>query len=125
MPKLALLFAALSGFLSVGLGAFAAHGLRGSLDPRLMNAFETGVSYQMQHSLALLFVGVLSLVWGRHWALDYASYGFMLGIVLFSGSLYLLALTGWKWPGPITPLGGLSFLAGWVLLSIGIWQKAT
>jgi uncharacterized membrane protein YgdD (TMEM256/DUF423 family) len=125
MPKLALLFAALSGFLSVGLGAFAAHGLRGSLDPRLMNAFETGVSYQMQHSLALLFVGVLSLVWGRHWALDYASYAFMLGIVLFSGSLYLLALTGWKWPGPITPLGGLSFLAGWVLLSIGIWQKAT
>jgi uncharacterized membrane protein YgdD (TMEM256/DUF423 family) len=125
MPKLALLFAALSGFLSVGLGAFAAHGLRGSLAPRLMNAFETGVSYQMQHSLALLFVGVLSLVWGRHWALDYASYAFMLGIVLFSGSLYLLALTGWKWPGPITPLGGLSFLAGWVLLSIGIWQKAT
>ena len=125
MPNLALMFAAVSGFLSVGLGAFAAHGLRGSLEPRMLSAFETGVSYQLQHSLALLFVGLLSLVWGRHWALDYASYGFMLGIVLFSGSLYLLALTGWKWPGPITPLGGLALLGGWALLSVGIWQKTS
>ncbi|MDA9063935.1 DUF423 domain-containing protein [Pseudomonadales bacterium] len=123
-PKLVLLFAAISGFLSVGLGAFAAHGLRGRLDPKLMSAFETGVGYQMSHTLVLLIVGLLMLLWDRHWALQGASYAFMAGIVLFSGSLYLLALSGWSWPGPITPLGGLGFLIGWGLLGVAVWQKA-
>jgi uncharacterized membrane protein YgdD (TMEM256/DUF423 family) len=124
MPKWAFMFAAISGLLSVGLGAFAAHGLRGRLDARLMNTFETGVSYQFTHTLALFGVCILMTLWERHWSLVYASYAFMLGIVLFSGSLYLLALTHMKWPGPITPLGGLFFMIGWALLAVGIWQKA-
>ncbi|MEJ6684787.1 MAG: DUF423 domain-containing protein [SAR86 cluster bacterium] len=123
-PKLVLLFAAISGFLSVGFGAFAAHGLRGRLDPKLMSAFETGVTYQMSHTLALLIIGLLMLLWDRHWALQGASYAFMVGILLFSGSLYVLALSGWSWLGPITPLGGLGFLVGWSLLGVAVWQKA-
>lgn len=125
MPKWAFLFAAVSGLLSVGLGAFAAHGLRGRLDTRLMNVFETGVSYQFTHTLALFGVCILMTLWERHWALIYASYAFMLGIILFSGSLYLLALTHMKWPGPITPLGGLLFMVGWALLAVATWQKAS
>jgi uncharacterized membrane protein YgdD (TMEM256/DUF423 family) len=124
MPKWAFLFAAISGLLSVGLGAFAAHSLRGRLDARLMSAFETGVSYQFTHTLALLGVCILMTLWERHWSLVYAGYAFMVGIVLFSGSLYLLALTHMKWPGPVTPLGGLFFMLGWALLAVGIWQKA-
>ena len=124
MQKWVLLFAVSSGFLSVALGAFGAHGLRGRLDPKLMNAFETGVSYQLSHSLVLLMTGLLLVIWERHWALQYASYAFMAGIVMFCGSLYLLALFGWRLPGPITPLGGLSFLVGWCLLGIAVWQKA-
>jgi uncharacterized membrane protein YgdD (TMEM256/DUF423 family) len=123
-PKLVLLFAAISGFLSVGFGAFAAHGLRGRLDPKLMNAFETGVTYQMSHTLALLIIGLLMLLWDRHLALQGASYAFMAGILLFSGSLYVLALSGWSWLGPITPLGGLGFLVGWSLLGVAVWKKA-
>lgn len=123
MDRLVLTFAALSGLMSVVLGAFASHALKARLDERMLHAFETGVSYQMSHSLALLFVGYLLHTWGRHWALDGAAIGFTAGIVLFSGSLYLLALTGMKWLGPVTPLGGLLFIAGWILLAIGLWQN--
>lgn len=111
--------AAASGMLAVILGAFAAHGLKGRLSESLMSAFQTGVQYQMYHSLALILLVVLYrqmpqslLIW---------SGGFMLaGIVLFSGSLYLLALTQVKWFGPITPLGGLCFIAGWALLGLSV-----
>ena len=121
--RLIFVFGAVSGFLSVAMGAFAAHGLRGTLDERLQHAFETGVHYQMLHSIVLIVVGLAIEHWGRHWALVYASWSFVLGIVLFSGSLYLIALTPMKWPGPITPVGGLAFMAGWALLALGIWQN--
>lgn len=117
-------FAALSGLTSVALGAFAAHGLRGQLEAKLMNAFETGVTYQMQHSLALLAVGLCMAMWGRQGLLQYAGGFFMAGILLFSGSLYLLALTGWRWPGPVTPLGGVCLITGWGLFAAGLWQHA-
>ena len=94
MIRLLFAFGALSGLVSVVLGAFAAHGLRGKLAPELEHAFETGVHYQMMHSIAMLVTGCLIMHWGRHWALVSASWSFALGIVLFSGSLYLLALTG-------------------------------
>lgn len=124
MLKLVFAFAAVSGLLSVALGAFAAHGLRGQLEDKLMNAFETGVTYQMQHSLALLAVGICLSIWGRNGLLVSAGGFFMAGILLFSGSLYLLALTGWRWPGPITPLGGVCLIIGWGLLAAGVWQHA-
>lgn len=118
-------FAGASGLVAVVLGAFAAHGLKGKLDERLFHAFETGVNYQMSHTLVLLLCCLMIDQWGKHWSLEYAAYMFIAGIFLFSGSLYLLAITGMKWLGPVTPVGGLCFIAGWCLLTIGIWRHTT
>lgn len=114
--KLFLVFAAVSGMLSVILGAFAAHGLKAHLSSALLSAFQIGVQYQMAHSLALLFVVLLY----RHSpssVLVYSGSFMLAGIVLFSGSLYLLAITQVKWFGPVTPLGGLCFIIAWALLA--------
>ena len=119
LPAIAVAFAALSGAMSVALGAFGAHALRDSLSPRLLETFQTGVTYQMSHSLALLLVAILISHWGRTLTLDLAVYSFMAGIVLFCGSLYGLALTEMKWLGPITPLGGVFFIVGWLSLATG------
>lgn len=109
---------AVHGGLSVACGAFAAHGLAGRLSPDALATFETAARYQMYHALALLAVGILS-VRGESPLLNWAGWSFMAGIVLFSGSLYVLALTGQTWLGAITPIGGVGFLAGWVLLTLG------
>lgn len=116
--KIAFLFAAISGALGVALGAFGAHGLRGSIEPRLMETFQTAVQYQMIHSLALLAVVLFMGQTGRVLALDISLYAFMGGILLFSGSLYGLVLTEFRWLGPITPIGGLFFIVGWISLCI-------
>lgn len=113
--KIILSLAACSAMLSVVLGAFAAHGLKNKLSDTLLGAFQTGVQYQMYHSLALILLVILYRQVPQ--PLLFWSAGFMLaGITLFSGSLYLLALTQIKWFGPITPLGGLCFIVGWALL---------
>ena len=122
--KLFFLFAGLSGFISVAIGAFGAHGLRGKVAENLFHAFETGVAYQISHTLALFGVCILMQMWGMKLSLQLAAYAFMLGIILFSGSLYGLALTGMKWLGPVTPIGGLAFLAGWALLTWAVWEHA-
>jgi uncharacterized membrane protein YgdD (TMEM256/DUF423 family) len=122
--KLFFLFAGLSGFISVAMGAFGAHGLRGKVAENLFHAFETGVAYQISHTLALFGVCILMQMWGMKLSLQLAAYAFMLGIILFSGSLYGLALTGMKWLGPVTPIGGLAFLAGWALLTWAAWEHA-
>ena len=108
-----LLIAGLSGALAVLLGAFGAHGLKGRLEPRLLAAYQTGVEYQFYHTAALLAVGLL---WERMGgsALGIAGYGFSIGILLFSGSLYALALTGISKLGIITPIGGLVLLGSWL-----------
>jgi len=106
------------------MGAFGAHGLRGKIEENLFHAFETAVSYQMSHTLALLGICILMQMWGVKPFLQYAAYGFIFGILLFSGSLYGLALTGAKWLGPITPIGGLAFVAGWLLLTYAAWENA-
>jgi uncharacterized membrane protein YgdD (TMEM256/DUF423 family) len=120
MIKLLLILAAVSGFLSVGLGAFGAHGLRDKLPANLMSAFETGVQYQFTHTLAVIFCCVLAYQFERAIWFQYAAVSFLLGILLFSGSLYGLALTGMKWLGPVTPLGGLMFLLGWALMLVAM-----
>lgn len=106
----------IAGFLAVALGAFGAHALRDRLEPERLAVYQTGVQYQMYHGLALVAVGILS-----HFAhsslLTWAGTLFTVGIVLFSGSLYLLTVSGVKKLGAITPLGGLGFLAGWVFLA--------
>ena len=113
--------AAVFGLTAVVLGAFGAHGLKNILPPERLLIFETGVRYQYYHTFALLFTSLLSArLPGRY--LRYAGRCFIIGIVLFSGSLYLLAvrdaigLTFWKILGPLTPLGGVFFIAGWLLL---------
>jgi uncharacterized membrane protein YgdD (TMEM256/DUF423 family) len=116
MPHFVLAFAAFNGFLAVTLGAFAAHGLRASLGPDLLNTFQTGVQYHMYHALALFGVGILMLHFPAQALLRYSAVAFVIGMLLFSGSLYVLSLSGIRWLGAITPLGGLGFLAGWGLL---------
>jgi uncharacterized membrane protein YgdD (TMEM256/DUF423 family) len=105
---------ALFGFLGVALGAFGAHALRTRLAPDLLAVFETAVRYQLYHALALLFVGLAAQRLGPQASL--AGWLFTGGIALFSGSLYLLSITGARWLGAITPFGGLCFLTGWGLL---------
>jgi uncharacterized membrane protein YgdD (TMEM256/DUF423 family) len=110
---------ALSAFVAVAAGAFGAHGLRGALPPDLLDVFETGVRYQMYHALALLVVAWLA----SSRPATVAGWLFVAGTVLFSGSLYVLSLSGVRWLGAITPLGGLAFLAGWLALAWAGWQR--
>ncbi len=109
----------LSAFLAVAAGAFGAHALRARLSAELLAAFETGARYQMYHALALLLVAWAVTRWPGA-PVRAAGWLFVGGTVLFSGSLYLLALTGARWLGAVTPLGGLLFLAGWLALAAGI-----
>ncbi len=123
MTRLFVLLAALGGFTGVGLGAFAAHGLKGQLSPEYLAVFQTGVHYQLIHALALLAVALLAQQWpGR--LLRAAGVLFVLGCVLFSGSLYALVLSATPALGMITPLGGLAFLAGWLCLAMAAWRRA-
>jgi len=116
MDRTFLFVGALAGFVGVALGAFGAHGLRNRLSPEMLAVFETGVRYQMFHALAILITAIaLARIDG--WAVRAAGWSFGAGIVLFSGSLYLSALTGVRSLGAVTPLGGLAFLAGWALLA--------
>ena len=121
MFRVLLLLAALFGFTGVGLGAFAAHGLKGQLSAEYLAVFQTGVHYQMLHALALLGLAALwQRLGGR--LLTAAGVCFCVGILLFSGSLYALTLSGISALGMITPVGGLMFLVGWFCLGLAAWR---
>lgn len=127
MAKLFIQLAALNGALAVMIGAFGAHALKARLTPELLNVYETGVQYHFWHSLALLAVGLLALQLPDSRALIASGITFIVGIILFSGSLYLLASTdirqlGFMPVGLITPFGGMSFIIGWLLLLIGSFK---
>ena len=107
--------------IAVGLGAFGAHGLRGILSPEDLVTFETGVRYQMYHALALLGVAWAVTQWETV-LLEWSGWLFVLGILVFSGSLYILVLTGQRWLGAVTPLGGLALILGWVLLASAFFR---
>jgi uncharacterized membrane protein YgdD (TMEM256/DUF423 family) len=113
-----MLIGSLAGFVGVGAGAFGAHGLRSRLSPDMLGIFETAVRYQMYHALALLITAVVVGRVGDARLLTVAGWSFITGIVLFSGSLYALALTGITGLGAITPIGGLAFLIGWGCLAV-------
>ena len=116
-----LMLAAFFGFTGVALGAFAAHGLRNRLTPEYLAIFHTGVTYQLVHTLALLGVALLATqIPGR--LITWAGASFCIGILLFSGSLYLLTMTGVSKLGIITPFGGLAFLVGWFCLGLAAWR---
>lgn len=127
--RVVLMAAGLSGAVAVILGAFGAHALKGRLDAESLQTFETGVRYQVYHTLALLAAAWLSER-TSHAAAGWAGILFLAGILLFSGSLYLLAMRTllgieeWKWLGPVTPLGGLAFIAGWFALAVAGWNAA-
>lgn len=118
MSRIFFILGALFAFIGVAAGAFGAHTLRDIIPTQYLHTFETGVRYQMYHAFALIVTA---------WALDkrsdtyfrFAGWMFVAGIVLFSGSLYILSLTGTAWLGAITPFGGVSFLAGWILMILG------
>lgn len=119
MASLFLAIAAILAGLSVAAGAFGAHALKDQLTERSLEIFQTGVQYQMYHALALLAVGILlNRMETPPLTLTLAGYAFMAGILVFSGSLYALSLSGIKWLGAITPIGGVFFIAGWVCLAI-------
>jgi uncharacterized membrane protein YgdD (TMEM256/DUF423 family) len=119
MGKLLAAAGALSALVSVAAGAFGAHALKGRLSEYHLGVFETGARYQMYHALALLLIGVLAQAQPKG-ALTAAGGSMIAGTVLFSGSLYLLALTDLRWLGAVTPLGGLAFLVGWALLAFAL-----
>lgn len=112
---------AIFGFIGVTAGAFGVHMLRDTLEAELMNVFETAVLYQMYHVFALLLVAFARRRYD-HRAFLWASWCFTIGIILFSGSLYVMALTGVRWLGIITPVGGTAFLVGWMLFAWGLWR---
>lgn len=116
-----IIIGSLAGALAVGFGAFGAHGLRERLDADALAVFDIAARYQMYHALALLAVGFLALRIDNL-TIRIAGSAFLLGIILFSGSLYALALTGQRWMGMITPVGGLSFIVGWVALAIAAYR---
>jgi len=113
-----LLVGAINAFLAVAFGAFGAHMLEGRLDEKYINTWQTGVTYQMFHAIGLLVIGVLSGNLPASSLLSWSGWMMIIGIILFSGSLYILSLTQIKILGAITPLGGVSFLIAWVLLMI-------
>ncbi len=118
MSKVFLFLAASNGLLAVALGAFGAHGLGARLSADLMANYQTAVQYHFYHSLALFGVALLNAQFPNATLPKASGYLFLAGILLFSGSLYVLALTGERWLGAITPIGGTGFLAGWVCLCI-------
>lgn len=121
MLRTFLMLASFFGFTGVALGAFAAHGLRNRLTPEYLAVFHTGVLYQLIHALAIFGVALLAMqIQGR--LVTYAGISFTLGIILFSGSLYLITLTGATKLGIITPFGGLFFLIGWAILGWTAWR---
>lgn len=112
---------AVFGALGVAAGSFGAHGLKGWLSPEMLVVFETGVRYHLVHALALLAVAWASTRWTSA-AIRAAGWLFVAGILVFSGSLYVLTLTGIRAFGAITPFGGVAFIAGWLLLAWGAWR---
>ncbi len=119
--KFFLLAAIVNGFLSVALGAFGAHGLEGRLTEKMLNTWEKAVTYQMFHTVALLATSFIAMK--ANVSLNGAGWFFLIGIVLFSGSLYMYSTTGIKLFAMITPLGGVAFLIGWILLGIAVLKN--
>lgn len=117
MERKFLVLGSLLALFAVIAGAFGSHGLKNQLDTELLQIYETAVKYQMYHALAIILTGIILKFYSGIWPVR-AGWFFLAGIILFSGSLYILSLSGIRWFGAVTPFGGLSFLCGWVCL---IW----
>jgi len=129
MSKNSILLGCISAAIAIALGAFGAHGLlkhveSGLMDMKMVQSFETAARYQMYHAIALVLLGIIVNSFGEHKRLNVAKWLFLAGTICFSGSLYLIATRNvigwenWQWIGPITPIGGLLFMAGWVMIVV-------
>ena len=120
--KTFVLLGSLNAFLAVALGAFGAHGLKAKVSSELLATWQTGVLYHLVHALGLLLIGILVHLLPEESLLQISGWLLLAGVVLFSGSLYLLVLSGVRMIGMVTPFGGVAFLIGWVLLSMVAWK---
>ena len=122
MDRTFILLGAVAAGLAVALGAFGAHGLESRVTPARLQTFETGVRYHMYHAFALIAVAWAVSVYGSSGLLVAAGWCFVVGIIVFAGSLYVLVLTDTPWLGAITPFGGVAFIVGWALLAWSVWR---
>jgi uncharacterized membrane protein YgdD (TMEM256/DUF423 family) len=123
--KIFVLLGSLNAFLGVALGAFGAHGLKSKVAPEMLVVWQTGVQYHLVHALGLLMIGILCHLMPEPSLARNAGWAIMIGIILFSGSLYVMVLSGVRALGIITPLGGVAFLIGWLLLILAAWKNAS
>ena len=123
MERTFFIIASLLGGLSVALGAFGAHALRGRIEESLLANYQTGVSYMFYHALALFAAAWAVSKWPASNLPVWAGWLFVLGVVVFSGSLFVMAFTGLRWLGAITPIGGVAFIVGWLLLAFVAWRN--
>ena len=108
--------------LAVMLGAFGAHGLKNKLTEEMLTIFETGVSYHFYHALGLLAIGMIAQWIPDSSFLKWSGWLMLAGILIFSGTLYVLSISGLRWLGAVTPIGGLCFIASWILLAVAVWK---
>ncbi len=120
MFKLFISLGSINALIAVGLGAFGAHALKSRLSPDMLAIFETGVQYHFYHALGLLAVGLITAHFPESTLVRWSGWLMFAGILIFSGSLYILAISGVKWLGAITPIGGTAFIIAWLLLTIAI-----
>ena len=122
--KIFVTLGSLSALIGVALGAFGAHGLKTRVAPEMLSVWQTGVQYQLVHALGLVLIGILCQMMPAATLLRSAGWLILVGTILFSGSLYLMVLSDIKALGMITPLGGVAFLLGWLLLALASWRQA-
>lgn len=123
MFKIFVVLGSIGGFLSVALGAFGAHGLKDVLPPNMLENYQTAVQYQMMHSLGLICIAILSKWLSPSALLRWAGWMLLAGIIIFSGSLYILSITGITSLGAITPFGGVAFLLGWLFVTMAVLKE--
>ena len=121
--KLFILLGSINAFIGVALGAFGAHGLKSRVTPELLIVWQTGVQYHLMHALGLLLIGIIIQLMPDVPLVRNAGWSIQVGILLFSGSLYALVLSGVRTLGMVTPLGGVAFLIGWILLAYAVWRQ--
>jgi uncharacterized membrane protein YgdD (TMEM256/DUF423 family) len=123
MQKLFLIIGSIAMAFAVGLGAFGAHGLKEILTDEMLDIFETGVKYHFYHAIGLLVIALVAQLIPNSSLLQWSGWLMLAGIIIFSGSLYVLSISGIRWMGAITPIGGLCFILAWILLALASWQN--
>lgn len=125
VARLFIVLGSINAALAVIFGAFGAHALKARISPEMLNVYHTGAQYHFYHALGMLLVGVLATQLQNQAVLRLSGFLMLAGIVLFSGSLYLLAITGVTWLGAVTPLGGVAFIAAWIVLALAAFRAKT